>query len=164
METPKRKTIRLQHYDYAQNGLYFITICINHRKNLLGKIEHNEMYLNDAGNMIAFWYHELEKHFDFIKCLDYVIMPNHLHFIIWINDKSERKTTSLFKIIQWFKTMTANDYICHVKQHVWQPFESKLWQRSYYEHIIRNQISYEKIATYIQNNPYSWQDDILYMK
>lgn len=164
MEKPKRKVIRLQHYDYAQTGLYFITICINHRLNLLGKIQHNQMQLNHAGKMVDSWYHELAKHFNCVKCLDYVIMPNHIHFILLINNETRENKTSLFSIIQWFKTMTTNDYIRNVKICSWQPFEAKLWQRSYYEHIIRNEQSYEQIRQYIENNPYNWRDDILFME
>ncbi|WP_260448556.1 transposase [Bibersteinia trehalosi] len=159
----KRKIIRLQHYDYSQNGLYFITICINHRLNLLGRIQNNTMQLNNAGKMIDFWYGELEKHFKHIRCLDYIIMPNHIHFILWIDNNTEQNQESLFTIIQWFKTMTTNDYIRNVKSNNWQPFEKKLWQRSYYEHIIRNEYAYKHIQQYIENNPYTWENDELFM-
>jgi len=65
----------------------------------------------------------------------------------------------LHEIVQWFKTMTTNEYIKNVKQNYWQPFEQKLWQRNYHEHIIRNESAYLKIADYVQTNPQHWQDD-----
>jgi REP element-mobilizing transposase RayT len=69
---------------------------------------------------------------------------------------------SISTIIQWFKTMTTNAYIRGVKHHHWQSFNGKLWQRNYYEHIIRNESSYQTIAHYIINNPAQWDNDTLY--
>jgi REP element-mobilizing transposase RayT len=63
---------------------------------------------------------------------------------------------------EWFKTMVTNEYIRGVKTLNWQPFNKKLWQRNYYEHIIRNDNSYQNISNYIINNPAKWQDDVLY--
>ncbi len=155
-----RKVIRLQHYDYTQNGLYFITICTQDRACLFGKILDNEVKLNPAGKMIQYWYFELEKHFPSIKPLEYVIMPNHIHFILQIENQEQK--TSLFDAIYWFKTMTTNEYIRHVKHSHWQPFNKRLWQRSYYEHIVRNERSYFDIIQYIENNPYNWHSDSLF--
>ena len=67
--------------------------------------------------------------------------------------------TSLSRVVQWFKTMSTNEYIRGVEQNGWQPFSAKLWQRNYYEHIIRDEDSYLKIAEYIQTNPQRWQED-----
>jgi len=61
--------------------------------------------------------------------------------------------SSIPKIVQWFKTMTTNGYICNAKQNGWKPFNSRLWQRNYYEHIIRNEIELNQIREYIINNP-----------
>jgi REP element-mobilizing transposase RayT len=68
----------------------------------------------------------------------------------------------LHRVVQWFKTMTTNEYIRGVKNHGWPLFDGKLWQRNYYEHIIRTPASHEKIADYIIHNPTKWQDDSLY--
>ena len=65
----------------------------------------------------------------------------------------------LHLVIQWFKTMTTNDYINRVKSLAWEPFMDKIWQRNYYEHIIRNDESYRRIANYIVHNPQNWQED-----
>jgi REP element-mobilizing transposase RayT len=61
--------------------------------------------------------------------------------------------------MQWFKTMTTNEYIKNVRQNNWEPFNKKLWQRNYYEHIIRNENSYFKISEYIKNNVVNWKED-----
>ncbi|MBS9783239.1 MAG: transposase [Pasteurella sp.] len=160
---PQRKSIRLKHYDYHQNGLYFITICINEKKCLLGKIIDNNVILNDAGNMVKKWYQNIETKYEDISCLDFIIMPNHIHFILHIDSQNDRAKDSIISIIQWFKIMTTNEYIKNVKKNNWQPFNQKLWQRSFYEHIIRNEESYQQIATYIEQNPYNWKKDKLYV-
>jgi putative transposase len=67
----------------------------------------------------------------------------------------------LHRVVQWFKTMTTNEYIRGVKNLNWEPFDKKLWQRNYWEHIIRDGISYNKISNYITNNPTNWKEDIL---
>ena len=141
------------------------------------------MCLNNAGVMIRQIYIELENKFANIKCGEYVVMPNHFHCVIHIcNDgksnvgvnlcvdpnnkhnpiKGTHIGTPLHKIIQWFKTMTTNAYINGVKTKNWQPFDKKLWQRNYYEHIIRNEKSYNEIIKYIIENPSKWELDKLY--
>ncbi|MEO5905842.1 MAG: hypothetical protein ABIQ11_03900, partial [Saprospiraceae bacterium] len=77
-----RRSIRLKGYDYSQPGRYFVTVCIQNRTCLLGKITDGQMIMNDAGTMIEKWYFELENKFPDIKCDTHVIMPNHFHCII----------------------------------------------------------------------------------
>lgn len=184
-----RRSIRLLDYDYSQEGLYFVTLCIQNGENLLGTIDdEGNLLLNDAGRMIEQWYFELENKFSVVTCHDYVVMPDHFHVIIEIATSNadvehiqeqiivhelgqthrsaptltaggERKRSSLGTIIQWFKTMTTNEYIKGVKGSGWPEFNKKLWQRNYYEHIIRDEKSYREIAEYIQNNPVNWQKD-----
>ena len=93
-------------------------------------------------------------------------MPNHLHGIITIvgadpcvcpND--EHTGSPLHRIIQWYKTMTTNEYIKNVKQNSWPPFKKRIWQRNYYEHIIRNDEELKTIRHYIKNNPLNWECD-----
>ena len=213
-----RRSIRLKGYDYSQAGLYFVTICVQKRKCLFGKIVETdlrvcpEMILNDAGKMVEKWYYVLEQKFPDIKCHQMMIMPNHFHCIIenvgatgadlrvrpitndpdkhinnhpdihinnhpdiYINNDSNKyinndsnKTegehigSPLYRVVQWFKTMTTNEYIRGVKNLGWQPFDGKLWQRNYYEHIIRNEKSYHNITNYIINNPAKWAEDTFY--
>ena len=84
-------------------------------------------------------------------------MPNHVHFIVDIQE-----STKLSSILQWFKTMTTNEYIREVKNNIFPPFHKRIWQRNYYEHIIRNENSSYQIEQYIENNPKLWKEDILY--
>ena len=75
------------------------------------------------------------------------------------NILGEHAGSPLHRVVQWFKTMTTNEYIRGVKTLGWQPFNKKLWQRNYYEHIIRNEQAYQHIANYIINNPMKWKED-----
>lgn len=176
-EIHKRRSIRLKGYDYSQAGLYFVTICVQNRACLFGNIESCEMIFNDAGKMIEKWYYELMNKFKDIKCDEMIVMPNHFHCIVENlgadlrvcpddnNTNSilgEPTCSPLHSVIQWFKTMTTNEYIRGVKNLGWQPFDGKLWQRNYYEHIIRNEQSYHTISNYIINNPAKWQEDKFY--
>lgn len=184
-----RRSIRLRGYDYSQAGMYFVTICTQGRLCLFGDIADGAMRLNDAGLMIERWYFELKNKFPDIQCGEFVCMPNHVHAIVTnvgadrcvrpdlpvqigqtarIGQLQTGQTrgsaptgagTSLSSVVQWFKTMSTNEYIRGVKQNGWQPFPAKLWQRNYYEHIIRDEDSYLKIADYIQTNPQRWPED-----
>ncbi|QWU99984.1 transposase [Francisella salimarina] len=178
-----RKNLRLKNYDYSSNGAYFVTICVNNRECLFGDIIDGQMCLNDAGLMIDEIYNDLENKFTNIQCGEYVVMPNHFHCVIHIcNDgyrmneraniefaptkvpvgvESISTRVSLSQIIQTFKRQTTIEYINGVKTKKWQPFDKRLWQRNYYEHIIRNEKSYNEIIKYIQLNPLKWELDEL---
>ena len=169
-----RKSIRLKKYDYSKEGMYFITICINNRECLLGNIiagnndvganlrvrtdnKINQMKLNKSGEMIEKWIKELPNKYKNIVCNEYVIMPNHIHILIEITDqKGEHIGSPLHEIIKWLKTMTTNEYIKMVKEKNALPFEKRVWQRNYYENIIRNEEQYLKVSEYIQNNHLKW--------
>lgn len=176
-----RRSIRLKGYNYAQAGLYFVTICTHNRECLFGEIDANLLQPNHAGIMIRKWWLELENKFTSIQLHEFIVMPNHVHGIIQIveadlcvcpepNNAIDSETAGahtgapLHTMVQWFKTMTTNDYIQQVKSHDWKRFDGKLWQRNYHEHIIRNEASYLKIAEYIQTNPQKWLDDLYFQK
>lgn len=173
-----RRSIRLKGYDYSQAGLYFITICTQNRACIFGEIGNGVMVLNDAGRMIEKWYYELENKYPDKRCHEMVVMPNHFHCVIEnismdATTMDERRPENQYGIdnkkynatigdtMDWFKTMTTNEYIRGVKQFGWQPFDKKLWQRNYWEHIIRNEKSYMKISEYIVSNPANWVSDKL---
>ncbi|GAA5225379.1 transposase [Membranihabitans marinus] len=126
----------------------------------MGEILYGKMILNDAGRMVEKWYFELENKYTHVKCGEMIIMPNHFHCIVGANLRVCPSTgTPLPQIVQWFKTMTTNEYIRGVKSKGWQPFDGKLWQRNYWEHIIRNERSYNNIVNYIRSNPMKWDAD-----
>jgi len=119
--------------------------------------------------MIEKWHLELPKKFPDITLGEYIVMPNHFHAIIIITgdlvqNRGEHVGSPLPRIVQWFKTMTTNEYIRGVKNLGWETFDGKLWQRNYYEHIIRDEKSYHAITNYIKNNPSTWIDDQFHNK
>jgi REP element-mobilizing transposase RayT len=130
-----------------------------------------EMRLNDAGRMVEKWWLELNRKFPNVDTDEYRVMPNHFHGIIPITGSvgadlrvgpdgtGEHIGSPLHRIVQWFKTMTTNEYIRAVKQSRWPPFCGRLWQRNFYEHIIRNEKSLQGIREYIVNNPLQWELD-----
>ncbi|GBC99978.1 hypothetical protein HRbin17_02511 [bacterium HR17] len=175
-EKHHRRSIRLKGYDYSREGAYFVTICTQDRLCLFGEVVEGEMRLNDAGQMVERWWVELNRKFPGVRTDEYIIMPNHFHGIIVIvgadpcvchddemvahaNQMGTHAGAPLPKIIQWFKTMTTNEYIRGVKQSGWTPFRRRLWQRNYYEHIIRNEDSLNRIRHYIATNPLRWHLD-----
>ncbi|MCF6319165.1 MAG: transposase [Proteobacteria bacterium] len=162
---PKRKQMRLKHYDYSQQGLYFVTICCQNHSCYYGSIKDDSMQLNHAGMMIEKWYLKIPRKFTNFSIRDYVIMPNHFHCVLEIiqSETAVANTgATIPSVVQWFKTMTTNDYIKNVKTKNWQRFDKKLWQRSYYEHVIRSETSHQKIVDYIQYNPQKWTEDKYY--
>ena len=190
----KRRSIRLQGYDYASDGAYFVTICVQNKECLLGDIKNGGMVLNDAGKMVQKWWKKLETKFSNITLDEHVIMPNHFHGILMIANKTksvgaipcnrphDRVTKNHFnqgentvsplqilnsyhglgRYISWFKRMSANEYIQNVKSGKFLPFEKRIWQRNYYEHIIRNEKDYFTITQYILDNPMKWEIDEYY--
>jgi len=185
---PKRKSIRLPKWDYSQSGYYFITICTQKQKCLFGKIIDGKIVLDDIGEMIQKWLMKIPERFKNTTLNEYQIMPNHLHIIIVINEngrthgsaptgennnhinnsvgvdpcvdpKQYRQQQTLFKTIRWFKTMATNNYIRNVKNKNWKPFNKYLFQKNYYEHIIRNENDLNEIREYIKNNPQTWDRD-----
>ncbi len=116
--------------------------------------------------MIRRWWQELERKFPSVKIGEYyVVMPNHLHGIVFISEQSRSISEGghagppLQKIVQWFKTMSTNEYVHGVKEHGWKPFRGYLWQRSFYEHVIRNDEALNRIREYIKHNPQRWDLD-----
>jgi putative transposase len=157
-----RHSIRLQGYDYSTEGAYFVTIVTQKRECLFGKIVTGDVWLNDAGQMVQKWWFELAHKFPKINVEPFIVMPNHIHGIIVINPgdcAGDDPSAPLSEIVQWYKTMTTNDYIRQVKQNHWPPFPGRLWQRNYYEHIIRDETEWGQIDSYIKHNPMQWEMD-----
>jgi REP element-mobilizing transposase RayT len=167
-----RRSIRLKNYDYSSPGAYFITIVTNNRQYLFGEIVNNEMILNEYGEIANKYWYEIPKHYTNTQLDEYVIMPNHIHGIIFIvgaihelplqqnefPQLIQRRKMLLPKIIGRFK-MNAAKQINQIRQTPGIP----VWQRNYYEHIIRNDNELNKIREYIINNPLTWQTDENYV-
>ena len=188
-EVRNRRSIRLKDYDYSQEGLYFVTMCTHGHIQLFGRVKEGVMHLSPIGLAVEEEWMRLHERFPYIVCHEHVVMPNHFHGVIQItsdvssasaircklqamlsDNKSvgagfarpntceiqmvgertsplQRKT--LGQILAYFKYQTTKQ----------ANLPERLWQRNYYEHVIRNQHSYEEIAEYIRSNPYRWESD-----
>lgn len=198
-----RRSIRLKNYDYSQPGGYFITICTYKRRCLFGKIVNGKMILNKFGKIAQQCWLEIPKHFPNVELDEFIVMPNHIHGIILINDTpienniinvgvtlavTQKFVGATFTVAQnnnaqmnpnptnivnrtgaspaptvgniigAYKSIVANACLKIFKEN--NKFMGKLWQRNYYEHIIRNETELNKIREYIINNPLKWELDI----
>lgn len=160
MDLPKRKNLRLENYDYSQNGGYFVTICTHERSHVFGEVTGSVVGANlcvrpnEPDKMVLKWLFEIENKYPGTKIDYYIVMPDHLHFVLL---KTGAHTGApLQEIVKWFKTQTTNEYIKGVKIGLYEPFNRHLWQRGYFEHIIRNQQDLDEIRRYIENNPAKW--------
>ncbi len=155
-ELPQRKNLRWKNYDYSLPGHYFMTIVINERKCLLGTIEEEIMHLSEAGKMINETIITLPQFFPGITVCHHVVMPNHIHLLILNNGQNQ-----MINVMNSLKTYTTNKYIQGVKENGWPRFHQSLWQRSYYDHVVRDATEFEMIADYIYHNPIHWNKDTL---
>lgn len=181
-----RRTVRLKGYDYSLSGLYFITICTHNRQHLFGEIsvgagskpalddkssqisnsvEDASILINEYGKIVENIWKDLINHSCGIVLHEFVIMPNHIHGIIEINNNTDLRKraglepapTKLSEEIRQLKTFSAKQ-INRLRDTPGIP----VWQRDYYEHIIRDEQSYYLISEYIENNPMDWSSDKYY--
>jgi putative transposase len=148
----ERKILRLQGFDYSQAGAYFVTICAFDKKCIFGNIVDTHMNLNKTGQIITAAWENLPKIYSAISLDHWVIMPNHLHGIIWLEEKHSGKK-NLSAILSSFKALST----IKIQKIFGKQF--KLWQRSFYEHIIRDEKDLVRIRQYIEDNPAQWQLD-----
>ncbi len=160
MDHPNRKNLRLKDHDYRQNYTYFVTICTDKKRNLLSEIvwidinNSPKVILTDIGIEIEKTIDHINNHYTNAICKKYVIMPNHVHLIITVNSA---ENMSLPDIIRQFKSFTTKRY-----NDIYGTKNKVLWQRNYYEHIIRNDNDCLNIWQYINNNPAKWMEDEYY--
>lgn len=144
-ELPTRKDIRFKYYDYSQRGMYFITICIKNRIQILGKIiNNNHIELTNEGKIVEYYIKKIQLVYKNVIIDECIIMPNHIHMILIINNKNN---VTISRIIKQYK-------ICVSKK-----IGYSIWQKSFYEHIIRNKIEYDRIKQYVQNNIKNWKTE-----
>jgi putative transposase len=159
-----RRSLRLSGYGYSKFGAYFTTICVKDRKCLLGSILNSQMQLNSYGKIAQYSWNWLSQAYDYVELDECVIMPNHLHGIIIISSNrrggsrtaptGEYKVKPLGRLIGAFKTMSTKQINLISKTS-----EVPFWQRNFYEHVIRDDHSLNRIRDYIVTNPLRWDLD-----
>ena len=170
-----RRSIRLKGRDYSQEGYYFVTICTKNKIECFGKIINGRMVLNEHGGIVNQCWHDLPNHYHNCRLDEFTIMPNHIHGIVIIDNSDTEmnsvvgtgcvvgtglkpvptgiKQYSLSEIIRGLKTFSSR------KINEQNPNLTFRWQKSFYDHIIRNEKSLDKIREYIRNNPPQWELD-----
>ena len=151
-----RKRLRLEGFDYSQEGYYFLTVCTHNRETLFENppvADMIEKYLSDASHK-----------YPGVNLDRYVVMPNHVHAILQIvgADLCVGPGTTSEKIpliMKWFKTQTTNAYLRGIRQYSWATISGKLWQRSYHDRIIRSEDELNVLRAYIRENPDKWEED-----
>lgn len=158
-----RRTIRLHGYDYSTEACYFITICTQEKKCLFGSITDGAMQLNEIGKAAERCWHDIPIHYPNVELIEFIMMPNHIHGIVRIvgaeylppehtHKGEECQQGTLGSIIKGFK-IGVTKLVGH-----------SIWQRNYYEHIIRNAREFDEITNYIRTNPTRWCDDEMFVK
>ncbi len=164
-----RKRNRLEGYDYSTPGYYFVTICSKEMLEYFGRVNNSKMKLNDAGQIVRKCWFDLPNHYKNCKLHTFIIMPNHIHGIIEIvgnglkpfqneqttnirNGLKPFLTHGLSEIVRGFKTFSSK----YINQQTKYKFT---WQKSFYDHIIRNDNELNRISDYIEKNPQLWKQD-----
>ncbi len=157
-----RQSIRLKDYDYSQAGAYYVTIVTHERRVLFGDVVDDKMQLNETGQLVVDVWEWLAARHSYVKLDSFVVMPNHLHGIIVIDDPrrgdsriAPTKHKSLGRLIGMFKTVTTKQ--SNLAQGT--PGQ-RLWQRNYYERVIRNDEEWNRVREYIAANPTQWEFDV----
>ncbi len=161
---------RLQNWDYSSNGYYFITICTKERQHYFGEIINNVMCLSKIGEIVQKYWVEIPIHFSFIELDEFVVMPNHVHGIIIIKNVSPNvetpnlgvSTAGKIKLNKWESGCLGaiiNQYkrICTIN--IRKKYLYFVWQSRFYDNIIRNEKSFNRIRQYIKDNPMNWEED-----
>jgi REP element-mobilizing transposase RayT len=169
MIKPKRKrrpnSLRLPHHDYSQMGAYFVTICTKHRLMIFGGVVKEQMIKNDAGKIVQQCWEDLPNHYD-CTLGEFVVMPNHIHGIVILGQEEQLSgdrvgaglrptpTVGLPEIVRALKSFSAR----RINEQQRSPGRT-IWQRGFYDHIIRDDESLGNITEYIRYNPIKWKED-----
>jgi putative transposase len=161
-EFPHRKPTRYKDYDYSLPGYYFITICSHEMKYLFGNVINCKMMPNNTGAVVNNCWNEIPKHFKNVELDYYQLMPNHFHGIVIINSPIEnvgnakfafptdRTKMILSKAIQQFKRQVT------IETKIRFEFDEPVWQKSFFDHVIRNEKELYETRKYIEQNPVKW--------
>ena len=148
IEPLSRKASRMQDYDYSNDGAYFVTICVKGRHALLGKVVGNTVLLSSLGEIAESAIQSIATAYDTVTVDRYVIMPNHVHLLLLLRREfSGCKPPTVSRIIQQWKGVITKQA------------GFAFWQRSFYDHIIKDSRSYQRIVKYIDENPLRWKED-----
>ena len=161
---PKRKAVRWENYDYSTEGRYFITICTEGRKQILSQIVGGDVLdapktieLFSAGKIVEKYLNQLNDFYSNIEIDQYVIMPNHIHMILFVFGGGPSRTSAPTK-----QHSVLSQFVSTLKRFCNKEHGENLFQRSFFDRVIRNREEYENVKKYIFFNPDKWEEDDLY--
>ena len=181
-----RRSIRLEGFDYSSEGAYYVTIVVRGRDCLFGEIIDGKMHLNRYGEIVQKWWYEIANHFQNVELGAFVIMPNHVHGIIWITDERRGEVLSPrdnpnsdnLDLHEYpftnqggetppLRKPTLGQIVAYFKYQSTKEMNrietdkaiTKFWQRNYYEHVIRDEKDLQNKTDYIESNPILWDED-----
>ncbi len=157
MPLPQRKAQRSKSWDYSNNGIYFVTFCTAEKRKTLGKVcplsqksqEGYKVTLTPLGHMCETSIEDALTHFEHISVIDHIVMPNHVHMLIEVKTNNTRQLSSFVGMVKRLSSMMAHR----------AGFAGQLWQRSFHDHIVRDERDLTRIREYIQDNPRKWEED-----
>lgn len=158
MQYRRRNSLRHPGYDYAQPGAVFVTIRAHGRQHLFGAIEDGAMVHSPAGRVVADRWRTIPDRFPGVMIDESIVMPNHIHGMLFTATDPEAEPATVGDVIRWFKSSVHAGYRDGVRQLGWPPYEPHLWQRNSYDRIIRSEAELVAIRTYIEANPARWRD------
>lgn len=160
----RRKALRLPRYDYGREGGYFITICTAHRKRVLSSVGAGHLAgpvveLTEIGAIVDSLIQEIPQVYSAVKVEKYVVMPNHVHLLLTVSEMGPAgcpgparcPAPTIPKVIGALKSIST------------RRAGQAIWQRGYYDHIVRDEADYGRIWSYIENNPGKWEEDRYYV-
>ncbi|HEU4759378.1 MAG TPA: transposase [Dehalococcoidia bacterium] len=165
-----RRSIRLPNYDYSRSGAYFVTVCTQGRHCLFRDVVDGKVVLNSCGDIVQACWDDLPNHYEQVTLDAFVVMPNHVHGLILISDAivvvvgagfkpaptkpAPTRRHGLPEIVRAFKTFSSRR-INELRGVSGAP----VWQRNYYEHIVRHEEELQRIRQYVHENPFKWSED-----
>jgi putative transposase len=156
-DRPYRRSLRLRGYDYTREAIYFVTIVAAQREEVFGTVIDGTMHLSDAGERVTDVWAKLPRHYSHASLDAFVVMPNHVQGIVILGQDvlPDAKRAPLSEVIRGFKTYSARQ-VNEIRGVTGAP----VWQRNYYERIIRNERELLSVTRYIVENPLHWDDDL----
>ncbi|MBR2730977.1 MAG: transposase [Clostridia bacterium] len=165
-EQPKRKPNRLSGYDYAQNGAYHIILCTENHVRILPEIERNpeaeplfskpQIRLSAVGAVVSDAIVQIERHYPCVFVDHFAVMPNHVHLLLSIQNGKARGTDKSGRLLI---APTVGRIVKQMKSYVTKQCGKSIWQKGFYDHVIRDDADYEAVWTYIDENPAKWEND-----
>jgi REP-associated tyrosine transposase len=169
-QTHHRRSIRKRGYDYSHPGWYFITLSTEGKQHAFGAVIEWRMELSEPGRMVGRFWKSMPQRFPGISLDEFIVMPNHFHAIFQIRARhvgaplvgahsGTKPHPSVGAIVGAFKSLTASEYLRNAQVSGWKNLPEGLWQRNFYERIIRHNRELEDIRGYIRENPAQWDTD-----